>query len=125
MQKSTKELTGGVIAFLRQDSIGNTDRVCDIVRAMFVVDSMADVAAMLQAFCMFAKEGRIVIVRVKDRFFGIMSAGGWKDIMINFVLAGGPAHVCEVQIVHSQLLTARKGLPGHIGEFGHFFLHVR
>ena len=23
-------------------------------------------------------------------------------------------HVCEVQLVHSSLLTARKGLPGHV-----------
>ena len=34
--------------------------------------------------------------------------------MINFVLVGQPQHVCEVQIVHAQMLTARKGLPGHV-----------
>ena len=37
------------------------------------------------------------------------------DCMINFFFADDPnKHVCEVQIVHQQLLTARKGLPGHI-----------
>ena len=34
--------------------------------------------------------------------------------MINYHLKSDEAkHVCEMQLVHSSLLTARKGLPGH------------
>ena len=47
----------------------------DIVRDMFVADSMADVAAVVRALRSF--EG-VVIVRVKDRFT-TPSAGGWRD----------------------------------------------
>ena len=55
-----------------------------------------------------------MVVRVKDRFKH-PSGGGWRDVMINFYVVGdGAKHVCEVQLVHKSLLTARKGLPGHI-----------
>ena len=52
--------------------------------------------------------------QVKDRFKH-PSGGGWRDVMINFYVVGdGAKHVCEVQLVHKSLLTARKGLPGHV-----------
>ena len=55
-----------------------------------------------------------MVVRVKDRFKH-PSGGGWRDVMINFYVVGdGAKHVCEVQLVHKSLLTARKGLPGHV-----------
>ena len=55
-----------------------------------------------------------MVVRVKDRFKH-PSGGGWRDVMINFyVVSDGAKHVCEVQLVHKSLLTARKGLPGHV-----------
>ena len=55
----------------------------------------------------------IEIVRVKDRYFN-PSEGGWTDAMLNVRIKSDPnGHVCEVQIVHEQMLTARKGLPGH------------
>jgi len=57
----------------------------------------------------------IVIVRVKDRFVEKPSPGGWRDLMINFYLADDPnQHICEVQIVSSKLLVARKGLKENI-----------
>ena len=37
----------------------------------------------------------IEIVRVKDRF-STPSAGGWRDLMINYKLAGSD-HVCELR----------------------------
>ena len=53
-------------------------------------------------------------MRVKDSFKH-PSGGGWRDVMINFYVVGdGAKHVCEVQLVHKSLLTARKGLPGHV-----------
>ena len=40
--------------------------------------------------------------------------GGWRDLMINLVIVGDERkHVCEIQIVHEMMLTARKALPGH------------
>ena len=56
------------------------------------------------------------VVRTKDRF-GFPSAGGWRDLMVNLIVfdgaaGGGVRHVCELQIAHEMMLTARKGLPG-------------
>ena len=63
--------------------------------------------------------GIVKVVRIKDRF-SKPSAGGWRDLMINFVVVSGSddgvdaiRHVCEVQVAHEMMLTARKGLPGH------------
>jgi surface protein len=56
----------------------------------------------------------IVVTRIKDRFLTSPSGGGWRDCMLNFYLkADSNQHVCEVQLVHGQMMTARKGLPGH------------
>ena len=34
--------------------------------------------------------------------------------MVNFFLKKDPnRHICEIQLVHRELMTARKGLPGH------------
>ena len=53
-------------------------------------------------------------MRVKDRFVAKPSPGGWRDLMINFYFTKDPhRHVCEIQVVHSRMLVARKGLPGH------------
>ena len=46
--------------------------------------------------------------RVKNRFVQ-PSDGGWRDLMINFCLPSSK-HVCELQIVHNRMLTARKGV---------------
>merc|ERR1712185_890996 len=88
---------------------GQADRVCDIVRDMFLAQSMADIAAMVRQM---RESGAIDIMRVKDRFT-TPSAGGWRDVMINYKLKGD-THVCEVQICHNSMLVARKGLPGHL-----------
>jgi hypothetical protein len=38
----------------------------------------------------------------------------WMDVMVNLVLVGDEyEHVCEIQIVHSKMFLARKGLGGH------------
>ena len=53
--------------------------------------------------------------RIKDRFTQ-PSGGGWRDLMVNLVVLGDEGavrHVCEVQVAHEMMLTARKGLPGH------------
>ena len=56
----------------------------------------------------------IEIVDFKDRM-NHPTAGGWRDLLLLFRLKGcGDGHVCEVQLVHRSMLTARKGLPGHV-----------
>ena len=104
------------------DGRGRTEGVCDVVRAMMIAKDMATVAAIAEAFVKLSKVKVVRIVRVKNRF-ATPSAGGWRDLMINFVIeAPGDdddegdvrkQHVCEVQVAHEMMLTARKGLPGH------------
>ena len=95
----------------RPDDPGNSDKVCDIVRGMITCPSMAEVAKLVRRL---EKADLIVLTRCKDRFLEAPSAGGWRDCMLNFYLKSDPKkHICELQLVHAQMLTARKGLPGH------------
>ena len=94
---------------------GRTDRVCDVVRAMLVAKDMRTVGAIAEALRALQAEGLIEVRRVKDRF-AQPSGGGWRDLMVNLVVLGDEGavrHVCEVQVAHEMMLTARKGLPGH------------
>jgi len=55
----------------------------------------------------------IVITRSKGRF-GHPTSGGWADIMVNFYFADDPnQHICELQLVHTQLFTVRKKMGAH------------
>ena len=74
------------------DGRGNAERVCDIVRDMFVAESMEAVAEVVR---LLREASAIEIVRVKDRFT-TPSAGGWRDLMINYKLKG-ERHVCEAR----------------------------
>ena len=95
----------------RPDEPGNADKVCDIVRGMITCSSMAEVAQLVRRL---EQADLIVLTRCKDRFLDAPSAGGWRDCMLNFYLKSDPnKHICELQLVHAQMLTARKGLPGH------------
>jgi hypothetical protein len=91
---------------------GTVDGVFDVVRGMLVAPSMGAVAAVVKAF---GSNPRVVLTRVKNRYDdAAASAGGWRDLMLNFYLADDDAkHVCEVQVVHRQMLVAREGLSGH------------
>merc|ERR1711865_358187 len=95
----------------RKDDPGNADKVCDIVRGMVECTNMSQIAAIVNGF---QTRSDLTVTRVKDRFFKAPSAGGWRDIMINFYLnSDSNKHICELQLVHTQMMTARKGLPGH------------
>ena len=86
------------------------DGVKDVVRDMLVVPTCQAIGELVRAFCECAE---IEIVRVKNRFAN-PSPGGWRDVLLNYVVRQDESrHVCEVQLVHATLLTARKGLPGH------------
>ena len=55
----------------------------------------------------------IVITRSKGRF-GHPTIGGWADIMVNFYFTDDPnQHICELQLVHTQLFTVRKKMGAH------------
>ena len=52
--------------------------VTDVVRSMLVVNSMEDVVKVIEAL---RANPAVVVVRVKDRFVGSPSSGGWRDLM--------------------------------------------
>ena len=81
------------------------------VRGMFTCNSMAHAFLVLEAVVQrFGADGRDTdhakIVRSKNRY-ARPSGGGWMDCLINISVAlpeGGEC-LCEVQIVHRQLLV--------------------
>lgn len=84
--------------------------MCDLVRDLFVAEHMEAIAQVVRRL---RTSRDLELVRVKDRF-ATPSAGGWRDVMINYRLASDPRkHICEVQICHRCLLMARQHLPGH------------
>ena len=94
-------------------TVGETDSVLDVVRAMIVVKDLGVVAAIVDGLKTLSDAELVDVLRLKNRFES-PSAGGWRDLMINLVIVGDERrHVCEIQIVHEMMLTARKGLPGH------------
>mgnify|MGYP000135285029 FL=1 len=86
-------------------------RILDAARAMIVATDINAIVMVLKY--LHTKRGTIFIKRVKNRFLS-PSLGGWRDVMVNFSFRADPTqHICELQIVHKSMLTARKGLPGH------------
>lgn len=87
--------------------------ISDVVRGMIAVKSMDGVNAVLEMLLELEKENVIKIVRLKDRFTA-PSSGGWRDLMVNLTIVGDATnHICELQVVHDNMMVARKGLPGH------------
>ena len=91
----------------KQSSAPSAERICDIVRFMFVCKTMKDMATLLDQF---RESNDIDVVRFKDRIKE--PNGGWRDAMINFRVKD---HICEVQIVHQRMALCRRkdGLGGH------------
>jgi hypothetical protein len=54
-------------------------------------------------------------VTLSCAWFVKIAKGGWADIMINFYFEEDDVnqHVCEVQLVHSQLYMIRKNMGAH------------
>ena len=91
---------------------GEVDGILDVVRGMVTCGSMNDLKAAL-AFFSEADHGW-KIVRVKNRFTGERTSGGWADCLLNIVRSDDPhQHICEVQLVHESMLLLRKRLGGH------------
>ena len=74
--------------------------------------AMAAVAAVLDLLAEMQAQGRIRIVRVKDRFVATPSNGGWRDVLVNLIILDAVGrellHVTELQIVHFKMLQARE-----------------
>lgn len=91
--------------------------VLDVVRTMIVCISMKDAAGIIEMIVQMSKDGKVIVVRLKERFLSAASAGGWRDALINVYIPSGPGgklkHICELQIVHTSLYMARAKLPGH------------
>ena len=83
----------------------------DTVRGMFVCATMGHAVAVLEGLVGLAERGAITLLRSKNRF-ARPSAGMWMDCLVNFTIADTGC-VCEVQIVHQQLLTVRSELGAH------------
>jgi hypothetical protein len=57
----------------------------------------------------------IVILGVKNRWKKPTS-GGWSDAMIIFTFVGDPtSHICEVQLVHTDMMRVRTKMNAHKG----------
>ena len=100
------------------------ERVCDICRGSIECKDFVTMTTVLRLLCDLDSElfvtgqaggilEKICITRTKDRF-GHPTSGGWADIMVNFYFEDdGDRHICEVQLVHSQLYTVRKNMGAH------------
>ena len=98
-------------ALLNAESPGSVADIFDVVRCMCLCKDMSVVATVIA--CLSGCDD-ISMVRIKDRFEGGPTSGGWRDFMACFYINDDSAqHVCEVQVVLTDMLTARKGLPGH------------
>lgn len=111
-----------------------TEHVFDVVRGGLEFDSTAKGCEMLEFVLACdaqeaARSGKgelaeilagpnnsaesIQIVRIKNRFFE-PTPGGWADTMINFFFTeDANQHICEIQLVHSQMMTVRKAQGAH------------
>ena len=80
--------------------------VGDCVRMMVTVKKLRHVALLLRALCDATivkgiterlHVDRFELVRAKERFFTSPSAGGWRDLMLNFlIVVGDGRQVCEL-----------------------------
>ena len=77
--------------------------------------TMAEVNAVIEILIEMHKNKKLELVRLKDRFMEEPSGGGWRDSMVNIVVADGDTkHICEIQVVHHLMLNARKEMAGHV-----------
>ena len=81
------------------------------MRGSVVCAGMDGLLAALRVLVRLHRAGTIAIVRYKDRL-SRPTAAGWADAMINFVCQGSD-HVCELQLIHGDMLKARKEFGGH------------
>lgn len=87
----------------------DVSKVLDVFGCLINCTDYVSMAAVVKAFATKHNNGELQLTRVKDRWT-YPSGGGWRDLMLNLVING---IVFEVQIVHTKMLAARKGLDAH------------
>lgn len=86
--------------------------ILDVARGGVVCKDMASMKTALE----FIESSETVdLIRIKVRFADHeATAGGWRDILLNFVFKDDWAkHVCELQLVHANLLEVRQNMGAH------------
>merc|ERR1712167_117034 len=109
-------------AFRSDGKQWNADCVLDVVRGSLLFDNMEDMATCLK---MIDASKSVNIVRIKNRF-AHPTDGGWRDCLLNITFVNQndttinndahkilPCVICEVQLIHRNLMLARKGMAGH------------
>ena len=94
-----------------QVSVLDAGGMLDIVRGMFLCSTMQHAGEVLNELRRLTECKIIHLERSKNRFAS-PSSGGWMDCLVNIRMPGNGL-VCEVQIVHCQLLTIRSELGAH------------
>lgn len=84
-------------------------KVLDVFGCIINCGDYTSMAAVVRAFAAKHASGELQLSRIKDRWTE-PSSGGWRDLMLNVVVDGV---VFEIQVVHSKMLGARKGMDAH------------
>lgn len=84
-------------------------KVLDIFGCIIDCPDYVSMAAVVAAFAAKHQAGDLQLSRIKDRWTH-PSSGGWRDLMFNLVINDV---IFEVQITHSKMLGARKGMDAH------------
>merc|ERR1711935_576209 len=84
-------------------------KVLDVFGCIIDCADYIAMAAVARAIAAKHNNGELQLSRIKDRWTE-PSSGGWRDLMLNLVIDGV---VFEVQVVHSKMLGARKGMDAH------------
>ena len=103
---------------------GKPEVVCDVVRGTIECRDFTTMINVQRLLCdldadlsVTGQTGgiseTICTSRCKNRF-GKPTSGGWADIMFNFYFEDDETrHICELQLVHSQMYTVRKEMGAH------------
>jgi hypothetical protein len=112
------------LALTAGDKNWKPELLCDIVRGALEFENFGTMIGMVRLLRELDPEigtagvtggitDRICICRAKNRF-GQPTSGGWADFMVNFYFKDdGHKHICEVQLVHAQMLLVRTEMGAH------------
>lgn len=89
----------------------------DAARALVCYGGMSALVLGLERLQNDHREGRITVLRAKERFSSPTSAG-WSDILVNLCLPQVD-FPCEIQMVHSKMMLIRHDMGAH-GEYAKF-----
>jgi hypothetical protein len=84
--------------------------ICDVVRGALCCDNVDGLASALQ---IMVESPLVRILRIKNRLREANDSG-WADCLVNFTFVNDRTeHVCEVQLVHENLMLVRKNMGAH------------